>query len=110
LPETPDVVDCPVQEAIEERDVVVSIVIPAYNEQDAILDVLGEITRVMDSLDVCYETIVVDDGSTDETRERCEQFGNVRVIEHGRNRGVGAARTTPRRRGCADHRHPRGAW
>jgi len=94
LPETPDVVDCPVQEAIEERDVVVSIVIPAYNEQDAIIDVLAEITRVMDSVDVCYETIVVDDGSTDETRERCEQFGNVRVIEHGRNRGVGAARTT----------------
>lgn len=78
----------------EQADIAVSIVIPAYNEQDAIVEVLREIIGVMDSLDVSYETIVVDDGSTDETRVRCEAFENVRVISHARNRGVGAARTT----------------
>lgn len=76
------------------QDVQVSIIIPAYNEQEAIQRVLEEIVAVMDPLGRPYELIVVDDGSTDETALRCELCRGVTVISHDRNRGVGAARTT----------------
>jgi glycosyltransferase involved in cell wall biosynthesis len=72
----------------------VSFIIPAYNEQDAVVDVVQEIIDVVEPLGVPYEMIVIDDGSTDETRARCEALPGVRVVAHGRNRGEGAARTT----------------
>jgi len=75
-------------------DVAVSIVIPAYNEEGAIARILDDIVAVMTPLDLSYELIVVDDGSTDGTRAACEGRDDVIVISHARNRGTGAARTT----------------
>lgn len=72
----------------------VSFFIPAYNEQDAIVQVVQDVIDVMAPLDVAYEIIVIDDGSTDETVARCRAIPGVRVVTHGRNRGEGAARTT----------------
>ena len=71
-----------------------SVVIPAYNEERAIGDVLDGVLAVMDTLDLSYETIVVDDGSTDGTRAICEARSGVTLIRHTRNRGVGRSRTT----------------
>jgi len=71
----------------------VSVVIPAYNEVNTILEI---ISRVQAS-PVEKEIIVVDDGSTDGTRARLADIsnaGNVRVLLHERNRGKGAALRT----------------
>ena len=72
----------------------ISVVIPAYNEEGAIGDDLRIIQDTMESASLDYEIIVVDDGSTDRTAEIVRAFPNVRLISHPYNRGEGAARTT----------------
>jgi glycosyltransferase involved in cell wall biosynthesis len=69
--------------------VAISVVIPVYNE-------LQTIGRVIDRVLECgfeVEVIVVDDGSTDGTREYLERFAHpqVRCYFHARNHGKGAA-------------------
>ena len=72
----------------------ISVVIPAYNEELAIGDDLRIIQGALDGAGLDYEIIVVDDGSTDRTAEIVRAFPNVRLISHPYNRGEGAARTT----------------
>jgi glycosyltransferase involved in cell wall biosynthesis len=75
-----------------------TVLLPAYNEQDAIRGVLDEIVRTLADGDVSFEILVVDDGSTDATAELAEQFAEhcwqcpIRVIRCAENRGAGAAR------------------
>ena len=71
----------------------VTIIIPVYNEQRTVAEV---IERVL-ALPITSEVIVVDDGSSDGTREILQQFsGNprVRCLLHGVNQGKGAALRT----------------
>jgi glycosyltransferase involved in cell wall biosynthesis len=65
---------------------VVSVVIPALNEEHSIADV---VTRLRAAAP-WREIVVVDDGSSDETGPRAEQAG-ARVIRHPYNKGNGAA-------------------
>lgn len=68
----------------------VSVIIPAYNEKDTI----EEILRRVEATGLVGEMVVVDDGSTDGTREilqRMNGHGSLRVILHERNQGKGAA-------------------
>lgn len=60
------------------------IVIPAYNEEKTIHDVLQNAITVSDRV------LVVDDGSTDRTAEIAEASGAC-VIRHSVNRGLGGA-------------------
>jgi glycosyltransferase involved in cell wall biosynthesis len=69
---------------------VVSVVIPAYNEEKTIGNVIEETIQIMDSLGLPYEIIVVDDGSTDRTKEEASRY-KVTVLSNGRNRGKGYA-------------------
>lgn len=71
----------------------VSIVMPAYNEQEAIGGEIDALRRVMDGTRYGYEIIVVDDASTDATAQFAESKG-VRVIRHTRRKGSGGARKT----------------
>lgn len=64
----------------------VSIIIPAFNEQDGIGDVLNALSGWRKRAEI----IVVDDASTDRTAEIAERAG-VRVIRHLHNKGYGAA-------------------
>ncbi|MDM1018965.1 glycosyltransferase family 2 protein [Acinetobacter sp. VNK23] len=64
----------------------ISIVLPAKNESGAI----GQTIRKIRELDVAYEIIVVNDGSTDNTVQIAEQAG-ARVISHPYPKGNGAA-------------------
>jgi len=63
------------------------VVIPAYNEARYIGSV------VLQALEYAYTVIVVDDGSTDATREIAQAAGAI-VESHGDNRGKGAALET----------------
>jgi len=72
----------------------ISIIIPVYNEEEAIGDDLDTIIQTMSTSDVPWEIIVVDDGSTDASAEIVRQREGVRLIQHPYNRGTGAARTT----------------
>jgi glycosyltransferase involved in cell wall biosynthesis len=71
----------------------VSIVLPCYNESEAIEQVVGDIRKVMDETGRSYEILVVDDCSTDGTAEIAEKLG-LRVVRHAVNRGSGASRRT----------------
>lgn len=66
----------------------VSVIIPAYNEEDTIAEVLQ---RVL-ALPLNIEVIVVDDASTDRTAEIASSFSpHVRVLRQPQNCGKGAA-------------------
>ena len=75
-----------------------TVLLPAYNEQDAIQQVLEEIVEALFGEQIRYEVLVVDDASTDRTAELAEQFARlcwqcpVRVVRCPENRGAGAAR------------------
>lgn len=67
-----------------------SIIMPVYNEKDTIAEILHQVRAV----DLPKEIIVVDDGSTDGTRELLrEEEGKEEtvVVYHGKNQGKGAA-------------------
>lgn len=71
-----------------------SIVIPVYNEKDTILKILSKIEEV-DLGDVEKEIIIVDDFSTDSTRDALDKLGDkYKVIYHDRNHGKGGALRT----------------
>lgn len=86
----------------------VTILLPAYNEQEAIGQVLQEVVRAMTATEIQYEILVVDDGSTDQTAEIAEAFARqcqdcpVRVLRLPENRGAGAARKVGIRRARGD--------
>jgi len=70
-----------------------SIVVPAYNEEQAIGPVLASIRETMESAGFVYEVLVVDDGSEDNTAAVAESAGG-RVLRHTENRGYGASLKT----------------
>jgi len=78
-----------------------SIIIPAYNEEKGITEVLEEIVGVFPN-GAGVEILVVDDGSEDSTAEKVQECqekhrdwpGEVRVIGHDANHGYGAALKT----------------
>ena len=66
------------------------MVIPAYNEEKSIGQVIEQTTQVLDSLQVPYEIIVVDDGSIDNTSRVASTYKTT-VISYPQNRGKGYA-------------------
>ena len=73
----------------------VSVVIPAYNEQDNVAKCLTSVSSVIKKLKLDAEVIVVDDGSTDQTGEIARKFikkiPNLKIVTNHPNRGYGAA-------------------
>jgi glycosyltransferase involved in cell wall biosynthesis len=70
-----------------------SIVIPCYNEFEGIAGTILKIRAAMPA-GTLYRLIVVNDGSTDGTKNLLETLlsdGDLHIIEHPRNRGYGAA-------------------
>jgi glycosyltransferase involved in cell wall biosynthesis len=85
----------PTYAAPHHRNLTLSVIIPCYNEVHSIEEVLH---RVMD-VGIANEIVIVDDGSTDGTRDilkriEAEHLPGVRVIYHERNQGKGAALVT----------------
>ena len=74
-----------------------SIVVPVYNELEALPALLLSFKRVMSGTDHSYEVVLVDDGSDDGTtdvlRQAAAADSNVRVLFFSRNFGHQAAIT-----------------
>ena len=78
---------------------ILSIIIPALNEEEGLPQVLSELKTLEydlrnEGIPTKIEMIVVDDGSTDRTAELAEAHEGVSVIRHGERRGYGAALKT----------------
>ena len=69
-----------------------SLVIPVYNEEDAIATTVEHLHQILQSYQ--YEIIVVNDGSTDFTSQVLSSVTGITLIEHNHNRGYGAALKT----------------
>ncbi len=68
----------------------ISIIIPAFNEENAIAETIEQVRQVMTASAHDYELIIVDDGSIDDTGKRARQTG-ARVVRHEENQGYGAS-------------------
>lgn len=72
-----------------------SIVIPAYNEENRIGPTIDAIFSYMESRKLQFQFIFVDDGSTDKTveviKDRMAGFSDFKILSHKKNRGKGAA-------------------
>ncbi len=79
-----------------------SVVIPAYNEEKGIAEIVNRVMAVQDKLKIVgvsqMELLVVDDGSRDQTAQITGEIANstpgVRLIRHLKNKGYGAALKT----------------
>lgn len=75
----------------------ISLVIPLYNEQESLPELMSWIGQVMDKNEFTYEVIFVDDGSTDESWEMINELksdypeGVIRAIRFRRNYGKSPA-------------------
>jgi glycosyltransferase involved in cell wall biosynthesis len=73
----------------------VSVVIPAFNEQENIRSAIGDLKQAVGNAADQFEIIVVDDGSTDSTGEIVEELArhdpSVRLVRHTQNVGYGGA-------------------
>ena len=85
-----------------------SIVIPAYNEEDSVDDILK---RCLDARAVlmreaglsAVEVVLVDDGSRDKTREKAAKWKEAKLVIHEKNKGYGAALMTGFRASSGDY-------
>jgi glycosyltransferase involved in cell wall biosynthesis len=77
---------------------ILSIVIPAYNEENGIKEIAIRVLAIEPALKAIgmtgLELLVVDDGSKDRTAEVASNIPGVNLIRHARNRGYGAALKT----------------
>jgi glycosyltransferase involved in cell wall biosynthesis len=61
--------------------------IPCFNEADTLPRVLADLPKALPGIDT-IETLVIDDGSTDETSRVAKEHGATRVVRHRGNRGL----------------------
>jgi len=71
----------------------VSVVIPAYNEETSIREVIQRVREVLTAKQIEHEIVVVDDGSKDATSSRALEAG-ARVVQHPQNVGYGRSLKT----------------
>jgi glycosyltransferase involved in cell wall biosynthesis len=71
-----------------------SIIIPVYDEPEALEEVVAGLRRCLDATGIEYEIICVDDGSGEPTKEVFRALDGVTLITHPSNRGYGAALKT----------------
>ncbi len=75
-----------------------SLIIPAYNEEENIEEVVDDADRVFKTYFETYQMVIVNDGSTDGTGEVAEsltaKFPVLKVVHHSVNRGLGEALKT----------------
>lgn len=82
-----------------------AVIVPCYNEEGVIRETVAELRRVFAGAR-SWELVVVNDGSSDRSREILEELAaevpDLEVVHHERNRGYGAALKTGIRKASAD--------
>ena len=82
---------------VESRPLELSVVVPVFNEREVLAGLLAEIERACDAMELAWEVIFVDDGSTDGSGELLEEMAAEReavvAIRLRRNFGKSAALT-----------------
>lgn len=82
---------CPEKNMKSNRDI--SILVPAYNEEENLGDVIRSLEQVVPVLTSDYEILIIDDGSTDGTHAVAKRLAakntHIRVIRHDTNKGFG---------------------
>lgn len=84
-----------------------SIVVPAYNEEDAVDDILKRCLEARAVLMkeaglASVEIVIVDDGSRDKTQEKAKRWTEAKLVVHKKNQGYGAALMTGFRASSGD--------
>ena len=83
----------------------ISFFFPCYNEEDNVSELITQSERVLKEYANAWEIIIVNDGSSDRTREIVEGImkdnSNLRLINHDVNQGYGAALTS----GCENAKY-----
>ncbi|MDA1196667.1 MAG: glycosyltransferase family 2 protein [Nanoarchaeota archaeon] len=69
----------------------ISIVIPVYNEQEALKETIQTVHEAIKNIPDQKEIIVVNDGSSDKTKETLKEINNIQVINNPYNLGYGAS-------------------
>jgi polyisoprenyl-phosphate glycosyltransferase len=84
-----------------------SVVVPMYNEAEVLPELLQQARAVLDSLDVSYELVCVDDGSSDDTaaivQAATETWQQLRLVRLVRNSGHQAALSAGYERSRGDY-------
>lgn len=83
-----------------------SLIIPAYNEESRLPESLEQVAAFVDAQDYAVEVIVVDNNSTDRTAEVAAAFAGAHdyaCVLHEPRQGKGAAVNTGMRHGCGDY-------
>jgi len=80
-----------------DNQIILSLVIPCYNEESTLEECIKRVRRIADS-NLQLEIIIVDDHSMDNTfciaKEIAERYNEVKVLRHTENKGKGAALRT----------------
>ena len=74
----------------------ISVLIPAFNEEEKIITTIDETIKVLDGLGDDYEVVIIDDGSKDNTfgivsKNLSNYNGKVRIEKYSKNMGKGYA-------------------
>lgn len=82
---------------MKDKNIQLSVIAPVFNEQDVIAAFLERTLAVLSKHFEWFELILVDDGSSDKTIERClpyiEQYQQIRILKFSRNYGHEIAST-----------------
>jgi glycosyltransferase involved in cell wall biosynthesis len=79
---------------LKAKEDLVSVIIPVYNEEKCLEDVVSKLKETMIDANLKFEIIMVDDGSTDQSGKIIKGIKGIRAFSHAQNIGYGAALKT----------------
>jgi len=79
---------------MKQKIIKISVIIPAFNEEKAISQVIDQLKNNFNARLLPYEIIVVNDASTDGTVEILKKIEDIKIIHHPYNKGYGASLKT----------------
>ena len=74
-----------------ENNLNLSVIVPVYNEEGAVVKTLTDLKRVTASLGINYEIIAVNDASTDKSYKLMSEIESIKIVNHPYNLGSGAS-------------------
>ena len=80
----------------------ISVLIPLYNEEKTISEIIRRVKKVKLRKDFLKEIVVVNDASLDKTSEKLQNIKGIIVLNHKKNLGKGAAITTGFKKASGD--------